>query len=191
VAADGLPYTIIGVMPPRFAFRDVSQVWIPLTPRAQEVRGNRFYAGAIGRVAPGVSLEQARADLASLSTRLQHEYAKDNTGWYTEVSTLRDDLVGDLREPVLILFGAVTFVLLITCANVANLMLARAAAREREMAIRTAVGAGRGRLVRQLLTESLTLAVLGGVLGAIFAIVAVPLLRFAFPGDVPSTSRSV
>jgi ABC-type antimicrobial peptide transport system permease subunit len=74
---------------------------------------------------------------------------------------------------------------------VANLMLARAAAREREMAIRTAVGAGRGRLVRQLLTESLTLAVLGGVLGAIFAIVAVPLLRFAFPGDVPSTSRSV
>ena len=185
VTVDGLPYTIIGVMPPRFAFRDISQVWIPLTPRAQEQRGNRFYAGAIGRLAPGVSLEQARADLATLSTRLQHEYAKDNTGWVTEISTLRDDLVGDLRKPVLILFGAVTFVLLITCANVANLMLARAAAREREMAIRTAVGAGRGRLVRQLLTESLTLAVLGGVLGAIFAILAVPLLRFAFPGDVP------
>ncbi|HEX6966593.1 MAG TPA: ABC transporter permease [Gemmatimonadaceae bacterium] len=185
VTVDGLPYTVVGVMPRRFAFPDRGQVWIPLTPRPQELRENRMYAGAIGRLAPGVSLAQARADLATVSARLQREYTKENFGWVTEVSTLRDDLVGDLRKPVLILFGAVTFVLLITCANVANLMLARGAAREREMAIRTAVGAGRGRLVRQMLTESMTLAVLGGVLGGIFAALAVPLLRFAFPGDVP------
>jgi putative ABC transport system permease protein len=172
-------------MPRRFAFPDRGQVWIPFTPQPQEMRENRMYAGAIGRLAPGVSLAQARADLATISARLQREYTKENFGWVTEVSTLRDDLVGDLRKPVLILFGAVTFVLLITCANVANLMLARGAAREREMAIRTAVGAGRGRLVRQMLTESMTLAVLGGVLGGIFAALAVPLLRYAFPGDVP------
>jgi predicted permease len=185
VTVDGLPYTVIGVMPQRFAFPDRGQVWIPLTPPATDLRNNRYFAGAIGRLAPGVSLAQARADLATVSARLQQEYAKENEGWYTEVSTLRDDLVGDLRKPVLIVFGAVTFVLLITCANVANLMLARGAAREREIAIRTAVGAGRGRLVRQVLTESVALAVLGGVLGGIVAALSVPLLRFAFPGDVP------
>jgi len=186
VQVDGLPYTVVGVMPPRFNFPQRGQLWVPFTvdQNAQE-RANRMYAGAIGRLKPGVTVEQARADLAAVSARLQREYPGDNFGWAAEVIPLRDDLVGDLRRPLLVFLGAVAFVLLIACANVANLMLARGATRQREVAIRVAIGAGRGRLVRQIMTESVLIAALGGALGVLLARYGVRLIALAFPDDVP------
>lgn len=187
IQVDGLPYTVIGVMPPRFNFPDRGQVWVPFpNDDWRSGRGNRGYAGAIGRLKPGVTLAQAQADLDVVSRRLQQAYPQDNFGWDAEAVALRDDLVGDLRKPLLVFLGAVGCVLLIACANVANLMLARGAARQREIAVRTALGAGRRQLVRQVLTESMLLALVGGAVGAVLAKFGVQLLRFAFPnGDVP------
>ncbi|HKG94606.1 MAG TPA: ABC transporter permease [Gemmatimonadaceae bacterium] len=185
VTVDGRPYTVVGVMPPRFHFPERGQMWVPfsITPDARS-RDNRYFAGAIGRMQPGVSLERARADLAAVSARLQKEYP-GNVGWTADVVTMRDDLVGDLRRPLLVVLGAVGLVLLVACANVANLMLARGTARERELAVRAAIGAGRGRLVRQVLAESLLLAALGGAAGAALAAFGVRLFGRAFPNDVP------
>lgn len=187
IQVDGLPYTVIGVMPPRFNFPDRGQVWVPFPNDGwRSGRGNRGYAGAIGRLKPGVTLAEAQADLDVISRRLQQAYPKDNFGWDAEAVALRDDLVGDLRKPLLVFLGAVGCVLLIACANVANLMLARGAARQREIAVRAALGAGRRQLVRQVLTESMLLALAGGAVGAVLAKFGVQLLRFAFPnGDVP------
>lgn len=187
IEVDGLPYTVIGVMPPRFSFPDRGQVWVPFPNDDWRTgRSNRGYAGAIGRLKGGVTLAQAQADLDVISQRLQRAYPKDNFGWDAEAITLRNDLVGDLRKPLLIFLGAVGCVLLIACANVANLMLARGAARQREIAVRAALGAGRRRLVRQVLAESMLLALAGGAVGAVLAKFGIRLLRFAFPnGDVP------
>jgi predicted permease len=186
IRVDGAPYTVIGVMPPGFAFPDRGQAWVPLAP-AEWMRGrsNRGLAGAIARLRPGVTLEDARADLAVISRRLQREYPEDNFEWEAEAIPLRQDLVGDLRQPLLVFQGAVALVLLIACANVANLMLARGAARQREVAVRVALGAGRRRIVRQMLTESVVLALAGGALGALLSLGGVRLLRLLFPDDVP------
>jgi len=186
VMVDGELRTIVGVMPPGFSFPDRGSAWVPLAAdAAHEQRDNRYFAGAIGRVKPGVSLAQTREDLASLSRRLAVEFPKDNEHWAAEAITLREDMTGDVRKPLLIFFGAVGLVLLIACGNVANLMLARAEARRREMAIRAAIGAGRLHLVRQVLVESLTIALAGGAAGALLAAWGVRLLRVAFPADVP------
>ena len=186
IRVSGEPYTVVGVMPPAFNFPDRGQAWVPFAPEEwMRTRGNRGLAGAIGRLKPGVTLEAARADLAVISRRLQREYPQDNFEWEAEALPLRDDLVGDLRRPLLVFQGAVALVLLIACANVANLMLARAAGREREVAVRVALGAGRRRIVRQMLTESLVLALGGGALGALLAFAGVRLLRLLFPDDVP------
>src|SRR6185503_837153 len=175
---DGIPYTIVGVMGPGFNFPERGKVWVPFTPETNEGRGNRGYAGAIARLRPGITLEQARGDLHALSTRLEKEYVDDNFGWYAEAISLREDLTGDLRKPLLVFLGAVVFVLLIACVNVANLMLARGATRHREIALRIAIGAGRGRIARQVLTESMLLAITGAVLGIGLAVFGVRLLRF-------------
>ncbi len=186
ITLDGVQHTVIGVMPPNFNFPVKGDVWVPfVVDLATEQHGNRGYAGAIGRLKPGVSLEQAQADLAVVSARLERDFPEENSHWAAEAITLRQDLTGDLRGPVFIFLGAVGLVLLIACANVANLTLARGMARRRELAVRAALGAGRGRVVRLLLAESVTIALIGGAMGTLLAVWGVRLLRLAFPGSVP------
>ena len=185
VTIDLKPYTVVGVMPRGFAFPENGQAWIPFVPYPDELHGNRGYAGAIGRLRPGVTPQLAQRDLDAIMVRLAREFPNENEGWHAEVVPIRDDLVGNLKRPLQVFAAAVVLVLLIACANVANLTLTRGASRQREIAVRTALGAGRGRIVRQLVTESLILSALGGVLGAVITVWGVRLLRLGFPNDVP------
>lgn len=186
VTVDGGPMQVIGVMPRGFAFPDRGEAWIPMAVEAYaNGRNNRGYAGAIGRLKAGVTVAEAQQNLDVVSKRLQQEFPNDNTGWDAEVISMRQDLVGDLRRPLLIFLGGVGFLLLIVCANVANLMLTRGAGRQREIGVRVAIGAGRGRLVRQLLTESLVLAAAGGLLGLGLTVVGIRLFALAVPGGMP------
>jgi predicted permease len=186
ITVDGYPHQVAGVMPPGFAFPDRGEAWVPFAPDlAREQRGNRFYAGALGRLRPEVDLAAAQRDLDVISSRLAREFNQDNLGWDAEAIPLRDDLVGDMRLPLLVFLGAVACVLLIVCANVANLTLTRGAGRQREIAVRIALGAGRGRVVRQLLTESLVLAVAGGLVGVALAAFGVRVFALAVPDGLP------
>jgi putative ABC transport system permease protein len=179
------PHTVVGVMPRDFAFPERGQAWMPFVPDRIELRGNRGYAGAIGRLRDGVTVERARRDLNVIMERLEGEFVQENKGWRADVLSLRDDLVGNLQQPLQVFSAAVLLVLLIACANIANLMLTRGAARRREIAVRTALGAGRGRIVRQLVTESILLSVIGGVIGGVLTVYGVRLLRLGFPNEVP------
>ncbi len=177
----GRDLTVVGVMPPDFAIRDAQvDVWtvIGLPPDARTPRGRGTHA--IGRLTPGVSVAQAQADMTAIAAALTREYPAFNAGWTVHVVPLQEDMVGRTRTPLLVLFGAITLVLLIACANVANLLLAQASGRQRELAVRTALGGTRVRLVRQLLVESTTLALAGGLAGTALAWIGIRLLR-AFP----------
>ena len=186
VTLDGRATTVVGVMPSGFNFPDRGDVWVPfITDPAQEAHSNRGYAGAIGRIKPGVTFDQAAADLHRIDALLAREFPNENYGWQAGVLTMRDDLVGDLRRPLQVFLVAVAMVLLTVCANLANLMLARGAVRWREVAIRAALGASRGRIARQLMTESVVTSGIGGVLGIAIAWWGVRLLRFAFPDQTP------
>jgi predicted permease len=167
---DDQPYTVVGVMPPKFKFPDWAQLWAPLgwTDQERAVRGNHNYM-VIARLRPGTAMQQAQAEMNTISARLQQQYPADDAGWGSVIVPLRDQLVGDMRPALLVLLGAVAFVLLIACANVANLVLARTVTRRKELAIRAALGASRARILRGVLMETVLLAVIGGTLGLLIA----------------------
>ncbi len=185
VKVSGDNTTIVGVMPNGFEFPQQSEMWFPFPLEASaEVRDNR-YVNVIARLKPGVTVAQAQADMNTINQRLAQSYSVTNTGWSTRVSNLRERMVSGMRTSLLVLLGAVALVLLIACANVANLLLARASARQKEIAVRTALGASRLRIVRQLLTESLLLSIIGGVVGFGLSVWLTRLLIAVSPANSP------
>ncbi|HEV2915216.1 MAG TPA: ABC transporter permease [Pyrinomonadaceae bacterium] len=190
IGINGKSLTVIGVMPAGFQFPDSEiEIWKPLALDAEDWSENSrgsHYLNVIARLKPGVTQAQAQTEVQNIAERIRQQHSENyDNGFGAKIVSRHEQVVGQIRPVLLILLGAVGFVLLIACANVANLLFARAATREREMAIRTALGAGRGRIIRQLLTESLLLAVAGGALGLLLALWGVDLLVALAPNDIP------
>ncbi len=181
----GQSTTVIGVMPPGFDYPNDCEMWVAFKPDlATEPRDNR-YVNVVARLKPNVSLTQARTEMDTITQRLAQNYPVTNTGWGVQITELRERMVGELRTSLLILLGAVAVVLLIACANVANLLLARAAYRQKEIALRTALGASRLRVVRQLLTESVLLSLVSGIIGLGLSVWLLKLLIAISPANSP------
>ncbi len=193
IKLDGRNYTVIGIAPPRFQYPDKTEAWLPplkLVPELfpdQDVTQTRGmgYLAAVALLKPGVSLPQAAAEMETITSRLRQQYPESNNNRFNKVVSLHRHLVGDTDTMLWLLLGAVTFVLLIACANVANLLLANAASRQKEIAIRTALGASRFRVVRQLFTESALLALAGGAVGLLLSVWGVPLITKLLPREFP------
>lgn len=185
---DGQPYIVIGVMPEGFQTPRQAELWLPseFMPRdlGPGARGAHYLA-VMGRLKPEVRMEQAQAEMTGIAKRLQEQYPDMNKGWTSLIISINEATVGNIRATLTVLFGAVGFLLLIACANVANLLLARATARQREIAIRTSLGAGRWRIARQLLTESVLLSTMGSALGLLLAEWGVRALRTLPPSNLP------
>jgi putative ABC transport system permease protein len=192
ITLSGKDSTIIGVMPAGFQWfikkgsltGKPAELWFPVKFTEEvRIRKGRGWS-AVARLKPGVTVEQAQSEMTAVGSRLEQQYKDFNTGWGVEIVPLREQFVGDIRPALWILLGAVGFVLLIACANVANLLLARATARQREIAIRTALGANRWRVVRQLLTESLLLSTVGGAFGLLLGWWGIEVLIAFSPRDL-------
>jgi putative ABC transport system permease protein len=189
---EGESRLVIGVMPAGFQFNREAELWLPLRLNEEyELRRERMSTvNVVGRLKPGASIEGAREELNLIARRIEQANPKAFPGGKVGVTPLGERLAGDLRRPLQALFGAVAFVLLIACANVANLLLARSAARQKEMAIRSALGAGRWRLIRQTLTESLLLSALGGAAGLLLAVLGVKALVALSPDNLARVRES-
>jgi len=187
---NGKNYAVIGVMPPDYAFPSRVEMWVPVgqlsgDPNWQQ-RGNHPGLYGVARLKPGTTPAQAQADMNNIAANLEKQYPDSNTSNGIRIRSMMEVLVGNtVRDTLWILFGAVAFVLLIACANIANLLLARATARRKEMAIRAAMGAGRWRIARQLLAESLLLAIIGGGLGLVIATVSIKFILYVSPTAIP------
>lgn len=187
--------SVIGVMPPQFQYPDDAELWVlsrlevPEAPGAANanVLTNRVlhYLMVIARLKPGVTTQQAQADMKNIASNLQSQYPDTNGSAGVSVVTMQEDIVGDIRPTLRILLGVVVFVLLIACANIANLLLARATSQRQEIAVRIALGANRARIIRQILTESVLLAMAGGILGVLLAYLGIQLLVGLSPSDIP------
>ncbi|MEK6323121.1 MAG: ABC transporter permease [Acidobacteriota bacterium] len=190
ISMNGVNRTVLGVMPASFTFPEKrTELWIPLavSPERKQARNSISYK-AVGRLKPGVTIEQARADMGAIAKRLDEQYFQ--SGYGINLVPLHDQETRTVKPALLVLLGAVAFVLLIACANVANLLLARAALREREVAIRVALGAGRWRIIRQVLTESALLALVGGAAGLLLAIWGLDVLVALGPADIPRLDQT-
>ena len=186
---NGKSYTVIGVMPQGFQYPSRVEMWVPVgqlsgDPNWKE-RGNHPGLYSVARLKPGATLAQAQADMENIAANLEKQYPDSNAGNRVRIRTLMETYVSDVRSALWVLFGAVAFVLLIACANIANLLLARATARQKEMAIRSAMGAGRWRIARQLLTESVLLSITGGILGLLIARWCVDFILYISPNAIP------
>jgi len=191
IILDGKPYEVLGVMPADVVLPQPAQLWVPLnfdSDPEMKMRKARFLR-PMGRLKEGTTLTQAQADTDLIAAQLEQQYPDSNRGWGLRLVPLREILVGGSRTMLFILFGAVGFVLLIACANVANLLLVRAAARQKEIAMRTALGASKLRIIRQMITESLLLGLLGGALGALLAMGGVKLLVSLSQDNLPRTTN--
>ena len=195
ITLDGAAHTVIGVMRSKFQFpvaadpSNAAKLWAPLamTDRERAVRGEHHYA-VIGRLRQGASLPQAQAEMNTISHRLEQQYPADDNGWGAVVKPLTEELVGDVKTPLLVLLGAVALVLLIACANAANLVLARTVSRQKEIAVRAALGASRARLVRQVISETVVLSLAGGVFGLAIAHFGVKLIVAFLASKLPRVS---
>jgi putative ABC transport system permease protein len=191
---DGRSFTVIGVMPPGFQFpRDGTELWTPVGQASKnpgwESRGNHPGLAGIARLKPGLTLQLARDDMDIVAANLEKQYPDSNTGSRVSITPALEVAVRGMRTALLVLLGAVAFVLLIACANVANLLLARATTRLKEIAIRTALGASRGRIIRQLLTESVLLSAAGGALGLLLARWGVKFIVAVSPNSIPRSTE--
>jgi putative ABC transport system permease protein len=193
IALDGRNYTVIGIAPTGFQYPDKTEIWLPplrLVPEMndrQDVTQTRGmgYLAAVGLLKSGVSVQQAATEMETITTRLRQQYPDTNNRRFNRVVSLHEHLIGDTSKVLWLLLGAVTFVLLIGCANVANLLLASAAPRQKEMAIRAALGASRWRVMRQLFTESTILALAGGAVGLLVAVWGLAAITKLLPADFP------
>src|SRR6202142_81356 len=193
VSLDKKPFTVVGIMPAGFsspALRRNHDIWVPVVDDPEfggwMARRGGHWLRITARLKPGVSIAQAQAEMDAIGARLAKEYPAENEGWIVRVLPLQSAIVGDVKPALVILLGAVGLVLLIACANIANLLLARATSRAKEMSVRIALGAGRGRIIRQLLTESAALGLLGGIAGTLLAFWGVTGLSSLLPPEIAS-----